>query len=114
MSSTTPTTTTTTTKLQAIYTAPHQQSQTFTQPIAAPLPAAAAATSSTDPAHTQTKIAYLAELRKQVPALQNEINIFLTEKMEEDKRAADGQLSEKEAKEEANYGEEVVDEEEDA
>ncbi|RAK74995.1 uncharacterized protein BO72DRAFT_460727 [Aspergillus fijiensis CBS 313.89] len=111
MSSTTPTTTTT--KLQAIYTAPHQQSQTFTQPIAAPLPATSPS-ASTDPAHIQTKITYLAELRKQVPALQNEINIFLTEKMEEDKRAADGQLSEKEAKEEANYGEEVVDEEEDA
>ncbi|PYI27411.1 hypothetical protein BP00DRAFT_353456, partial [Aspergillus indologenus CBS 114.80] len=99
-------------KLEAIYTAPDQQSHTFTQPIAAPLPLPLPA--SSDPAHVRSKITYLAELRKTVPALQNAINIFLTEKMEEDKKAADAQgrhLSEKEAKEEANYGEEVVDEE---
>ncbi|OQD70418.1 hypothetical protein PENDEC_c023G00183 [Penicillium decumbens] len=39
-----------------------------------------------------------------VPQLQDQINVFLTARMEEDK----GKISEKEAMEEANYGEEVV------
>ena len=59
----------------------------------------------------KTKVAYLSELRKLVPELQNDINVFLTQQMEEDKKAAEAQgrqLSEKEAKEEENYGEEVV------
>jgi hypothetical protein len=45
--------------------------------------------------------------------LQDEINVFLTERMEEDKKEAEAQgrqLSAKEAKEEENYGEEVVEE----
>lgn len=45
--------------------------------------------------------------------MQNDINVFLTARMEEDKKAAEAQgrkISEKEAQEEANYGEEVVEE----
>ncbi|RAL08567.1 uncharacterized protein BO97DRAFT_353665 [Aspergillus homomorphus CBS 101889] len=102
--------TTTPTQLRAVYSAPQQQSRTFEQPIAAPLPSSAGSSSSDN---VKAKVTYLAELRKQVPTLQNEINVFLTEKMEEDKKAADAQgrqLSEKEAKEEENYGEEVVEE----
>lgn len=48
-----------------------------------------------------------------MPRLQDEINVFLTERMEEDKKSAEAQGSqqlEKEAKEEENYGEEVVEE----
>ncbi|KAJ5864154.1 uncharacterized protein N7529_006070 [Penicillium soppii] len=55
------------------------------------------------------KQAHLTALQAQVPKLQDEINVFLTERMEEDKKA--GQISAQEAKEEANYGEEVVEEE---
>jgi hypothetical protein len=61
----------------------------------------------------KTKVAYLSELRNLVPELQNDINVFLTQQMEEDKKAAEAQgrqLSDKEAKEEENYGEEVVEE----
>jgi hypothetical protein len=42
--------------------------------------------------------------------LQDEINEFLTKKMGED-NVASGKLAAEEAKEEENYGEEVVDEE---
>ncbi|OQE88900.1 hypothetical protein PENNAL_c0015G06887 [Penicillium nalgiovense] len=42
-----------------------------------------------------------------VPKLQDQINVLLTERMEEDKKMQ-GQLSAQEAKEEENYGEEVV------
>ncbi|KAJ5080937.1 hypothetical protein N7456_013647 [Penicillium angulare] len=84
------------TPLQAIYTAPDAtKSFQFTIPPA----------SSQDP--FAAKQAHLEALRSEVPKLQDEINVYLTAKMEEDKKAQ-GQLSEKEAKEEENYGEEVV------
>ncbi|KAL5000978.1 EKC/KEOPS complex, subunit Gon7 [Aspergillus recurvatus] len=91
-------------RLQAQYTSP-QLNRTFEHTInsAAPSPL---------DENVKVKAAYLSELRELVPALQNDINIFLTERMEEDKKAAEAQgrqLSEKEAKEEENYGEEVVD-----
>ncbi|KAB8266747.1 Gon7 family-domain-containing protein [Aspergillus minisclerotigenes] len=93
--------------LCAVYSAP-QSTQTFEHSISSPLP-------STDlsPENVQTKVAYLSELRKLVPNLQNDINVFLTERMEEDKKLAEAQgrqLSEQERKEEENYGEEVVEE----
>ena len=50
------------------------------------------------------KQAHLTALQTLVPQLQDQINVFLTARMEEDK----GKISEKDAKEEANYGEEVV------
>lgn len=58
---------------------------------------------------TAGKQAHLTALQAQVPKLQDEINAFLTERMEQDKKA--GQTSAQEAQEEANYGEEVVEEE---
>ncbi|PWY90646.1 Gon7-domain-containing protein [Aspergillus heteromorphus CBS 117.55] len=61
------------------------------------------------PPSTANKTAHLAELRARVPDLQNEINVFLTARMEDDKKAA-GQTDEKESREEENYGEEVVEE----
>lgn len=53
------------------------------------------------------KTTHLRALQSLVPKLQDEINVYLTARMEEDKKAQ-GPLSEKEAKEEENYGEEVV------
>ncbi|PWY96265.1 hypothetical protein BO94DRAFT_3982 [Aspergillus sclerotioniger CBS 115572] len=89
------------TTLHAIYTSP-QQTHTFEHPI-----------TTTHPTSVATKVTYLAELRKLVPNIQNDINVFLTERMEEDKKAAEAQgqaVSDKEVKEEENYGEEVVEE----
>lgn len=89
--------------LSAVYTAP-QSAQTFEHRL------------TSSPSHeTPAKVAYLAELRHLVPTLQNDINVFLTERMEEDKKLAEAQgqkLSAKEAQEEENYGEEVVEEDE--
>ncbi|KAL4749138.1 hypothetical protein BDW72DRAFT_141663 [Aspergillus terricola var. indicus] len=91
-------------RLQAQYTSP-QLNRTFEHTVNSPAP-------SPSDENIKVKIAYLSELRKLVPALQNDINLFLTERMEVDKKIAEAQgcqLSEKEAKEEENYGEEVVD-----
>ncbi|KAF7716335.1 Uncharacterized protein PECH_000117 [Penicillium ucsense] len=55
------------------------------------------------------KQSHLTTLQALVPQLQEEINVFLTERMEEDKKAQ-GAVSEKEARGEENYGEEVVEE----
>ena len=65
---------------------------------------------STNP-HTEEKTAYLSSLRSSVVALQEDVNVFLTTKMDEDKAlvAADG-LKADERKEEENYGEEIVEE----
>ena len=55
---------------------------------------------------TAERVKYLAVLRSAVVALQEETNILLTQKMEEDKTVG-GNFDDK--KEEENYGEEVVD-----
>ncbi|KAE8360562.1 Gon7 family-domain-containing protein [Aspergillus caelatus] len=93
--------------LRAVYSAP-QSTQTFEYSIASPLPS-----TDSSPENVPIKVAYLSELRKLVPNLQNDINVFLTERMEEDKKLAEAQgrqISEQERKEEENYGEEVVEE----
>ncbi|KAF5861367.1 hypothetical protein ETB97_000330 [Aspergillus alliaceus] len=93
--------------LRAVYSAP-QSAQTFEHSISSPAPPA-----GSSPEDVQSKTAYLSELRKLIPTLQNDINIFLTKKMEEDKTLAEAQgrqISEQERKEEENYGEEVVEE----
>ncbi|KAF3391704.1 hypothetical protein F1880_007524 [Penicillium rolfsii] len=84
--------------LQAVYTGA-DSTKVFTHEI----PAA----SSTD--SFAAKQSHLTTLQSLVPKLQEEINVFLTERMEEDKKAQ-GAISEKEAKEEENYGEEVIEE----
>lgn len=86
--------------LHAVYTAP-DTTQAFQHAISVP------AESKNDP--LAAKQAHLTALQSLVPKMQNEINVFLTERMEEDKKAQ-GAVSEKEAKEEENYGEEVVEE----
>lgn len=78
--------------LKAVYAAPGA-AQTFEHEIPASNDESLAA-----------KQAHLTALQTLVPQLQDQINVFLTARMEEDK----GRNSEKESKEEANYGEEVV------
>ncbi len=61
----------------------------------------------------EQKTAYLSGLRSSVIKLQEEINIFLTQEMEQDKSARVGSGGEVEdKKEEENYGEEVMDKDE--
>lgn len=80
---------------RAIYASPNA-THTFHHPVA-PLPA---------PDNTNEKSAYLSQLGQSVRQIQNDVNTFLTERMEEDKKSA--AVSEKEVKEEENYGEENV------
>ena len=61
--------------------------------------------------NTKEKTQYLSMLRESVVKLQEEINVFLTSKMEEDKiTATNGGKKVDEKEEEDNYGEEKVDE----
>lgn len=59
---------------------------------------------------TEDRTAYLTTLRSSVSKLQAEVNTFLTQKMAEEAQSttADSKPVD-EAKEEANYGEEVID-----
>lgn len=87
--------------IQAVYTAPGT-TQTFQHAIP---------TESRSQADSfAAKQAHLTALQSLVATLQEEVNVFLTEKMEEDKKAHQGVVSKKEAKEEENYGEEVMEE----
>lgn len=69
--------------LCATYTSP-SSAQTFTNPISAPLP------SPETPTAVKDKVTYLSELRASTKRLQEEINVFLTQKMEEDKASSAG------------------------
>ncbi|PGH14767.1 hypothetical protein AJ80_05811 [Polytolypa hystricis UAMH7299] len=104
---------------------------TYTAPP--PPPSTATTTSTTEPpeqhifSHTLSsslsgkqdqstpaaKTAYLSELRGKVTTLQDEINAFLTAKMEEDKlrqgKNGGGGAVKEEKEEEENYGEELGD-----
>ncbi|KAI9869505.1 MAG: hypothetical protein M1813_000294 [Trichoglossum hirsutum] len=69
---------------------------------------------------TTEKVAYLAALRSSVAKLQEEVNTFLTQQMDEDKAATAAGIADKgkgkvgvgvdDEREEENYGEEVVNE----
>lgn len=62
-----------------------------------------------NPHSTEEKTAYLSSLRSAVTKLQEEVNAFLTQKMNEDKDAAAAPTGESdEKKQEENYGEEIV------
>ncbi|EEA22548.1 hypothetical protein TMatcc_001398 [Talaromyces marneffei ATCC 18224] len=83
---------------------PPHTSFTFRHEIAAPFP-------SEKSDSVAAKKAYLSELRGLVTLVQAEVNVFLTERMEEDKKSAGGATgkdAEQEAKDEENYGEENV------
>lgn len=85
------------TSLKADYASPNS-TKTFTQP----LPPASNES-------TQEKTMYLSALRKSVVKLQEEVNGFLTTKMEEDKAlAASAGMKADDKAEEENYGEEKV------
>ena len=85
------------TSLKADYTSLNT-TKTFTQP----LPPASNES-------TEEKTVYLSALRKSVVKLQEEVNAFLTTKMEEDKAlAARAGMKADDKAEEENYGEEKV------
>nr|OQO24604.1 hypothetical protein B0A51_08739 [Rachicladosporium sp. CCFEE 5018] len=83
----------------------HYASSSSTHAFNLPLPAPAS-TSAT----TAEKTTYLATLREQTAQLQSEINVFLTQKMEEDVQstAQEGKVKKSKAEERAEemYGEE--------
>lgn len=83
-----------TSTLHATYTSPTTQ-KTFVHP----LPPSASIKS------TEEKTIYLSALRKSVVRLQEEVNGYLTTKMDEDKASAADEKAEDE-----NYGEEKVEE----
>lgn len=88
--------------LEAHYTSP-KTTTSFAHPLNAP-----SINLSTD-----EKTAYLSTLRKSVSKLQEEVNRFLTQEMDRDKAGlleGGGKVDDK--KEEDNYGEEIVDDEE--
>lgn len=86
--------------LKAAYIAPNA-SKTFALQLPAP-----------DTTSTEGKTAYLSALRGSVTKLQEEVNTFLTSRMEEDKALASvaGQKVD-DKKEEENYGEEGAEDE---
>ncbi|MCJ1332087.1 hypothetical protein MMC10_008779 [Thelotrema lepadinum] len=57
---------------------------------------------------TAERVKYLGSLRSSVTALQEEVNAFLTKKMDEDKASATKSQALDDRREEENYGEEVV------
>jgi len=103
--------------LHAIYTSPDNQvsSRSFRLELQSPL---RVTPDTPESAALALKTGYLEELRQLVPQLQDQINVFLTERMEEDKRIAEaaGSLTSRDDKkardEEDNYGEEDVEDEE--
>lgn len=118
-------------RLTATYTSPTNPAFNLSSTPLPPLPAAA---DSSTPLSVSQKTAYLAALREATSELQVSINAELTSRMEEDNKHAaaeaiangtgagtsDGKSGKKGAKraidedaEEENYGEEVVDEDED-
>lgn len=88
--------------IKATYGSP-DDSNTFTQPINSPQP--------TDP---KSKAAYMSSLRSATKSLQQDINTFLTDKMEQDKHAAaqnttnGNRRKPRDEEEEENYGEEKI------
>lgn len=86
--------------LQADYIGPDGSSALFTENLE-PLPANYS---------TKAKTEYLSALRASITKIQGDINTFLTQKMDEDKQSASSAVPVvDDAKEEENYGEEVVD-----
>lgn len=87
--------------LSATYTSPTNAPFSVTKSLTVPV---------SDDINSRTT--YLANLRKAVAEVQNEVNRELTARMEEDKaRDASAKAGVDDAKEEENYGEEVVEEE---
>ncbi|TID24452.1 putative ekc keops complex subunit gon7 protein [Venturia nashicola] len=84
--------------LSATYSAPDSAEKGFNQLL--PM-------CSEEPSPTE-RTAYLAALRTSITDAQDQINAFLTQKMDEDNAKAGTASAEDDAKAEENYGEEVV------
>ncbi|KAL9114542.1 MAG: hypothetical protein Q9227_001623 [Pyrenula ochraceoflavens] len=107
----------TTVAVTASYTSPTQHHQ-IAHPVNAPLPLSSASSPDT----VKAKVLYLSKLREATKVLQEDVNAFLTGKMEEDKAKVNGApgggekervRAEREARrEEERYGEEGGREEE--
>ncbi|TKA32869.1 hypothetical protein B0A50_01095 [Salinomyces thailandicus] len=92
--------------LKAIYTSP-----TSTQVFSSNLPLLASKPAEQS---VQEKTAYLSALRSQATQMQNDVNTFLTQKMEEEKAVESGAAKKtkaQEEKEEQMYGEEDLEDE---
>jgi hypothetical protein len=85
--------------LSADYSAPSSDDRSFNQPLPK---------ISTNPSPVD-RTAYLAGLRASITDAQDQVNAFLTQKMEEDNKKAGVVSAADDAKAEENYGEEVVD-----
>jgi hypothetical protein len=84
--------------LKADYSAPKSAPETFKEALPA---------ISKDPS-TEERTAYLTALRTSITGMQDQVNVFLTKKMEEDNQKAGAAAAAQDAKEEENYGEESV------
>jgi hypothetical protein len=83
--------------LSASYLAPTSEAKTFSHNVSSCQPDIS----------TGDRTKYLSDLRSSVHKLQAEVNVFLTAKMEEDRKAElDGEKADEH--EEENYGEEVA------
>ncbi|GAB7349125.1 hypothetical protein MBLNU459_g8071t1 [Dothideomycetes sp. NU459] len=90
--------------LRATYTSP-----TTTHTFSSALPSTSAPSSESSSSSTvQAKTAYVSALRAKVSGLQEDINAFLTAKMEEDKAGDAAKSKRDEEREEQMYGEEDV------
>lgn len=95
--------------LKAAYSAPNHESFVASQELST-APVSSAMTTTTS---TADKTAYLAALRSAVTAVQDTVNKELTARMVIDAQAAQQSAADAAAeKEEQNYGEEVMEEEE--
>ncbi|EGO56355.1 hypothetical protein NEUTE1DRAFT_64833 [Neurospora tetrasperma FGSC 2508] len=108
-----------TTTFTATYTNSTTLSPSFTLTKDVPTTTSTNSTSSSSEMTTSDRAKYLHELRQIAATFQDDINRELTQRMEEDNKRAgqnggDDQSKgkEAEAKEEENYGEEVVEEDE--
>jgi hypothetical protein len=92
-------------------------SATYSSNTNAPFTVSLPLTAARDGATVESKTKYLSELRQSVISMQGQINRELTARMEEDKArdasaaAANGARIVDDEKEEENYGEEVVEDE---
>ncbi|KAK3490940.1 EKC/KEOPS complex, subunit Gon7 [Neurospora hispaniola] len=107
------------TTFTATYTNSTNLSPSFTLTKDVPTTTSTNTTSSSSEMTTSDRAKYLHELRQIAATFQDDINRELTQRMEEDNKRAgqngggdQSKGKEAEAKEEENYGEEVVDEDE--
>lgn len=101
------------TTLSAQYSSPNDTHE-FSLPLSVEPSSSSNPTQSTSSQSTSPQSAYLHGLRESIQSLQNQVNIFITTKMEEDNTRAsslkNGNVKHEEELAEQNYGEEPVEE----